>query len=70
MLCSLLFHYVHMQLGSQVVLFGGERDSGPLDDLWVLRGWQPGATPRWTQVKVKASPVPRFGHTLAVGECM
>jgi hypothetical protein len=59
-----------MQLGSQVVLFGGERDSGPLDDLWVLRGWQPGATPRWTQVKVKASPVPRFGHTLAVGECM
>ncbi|KAF6262053.1 hypothetical protein COO60DRAFT_1458807 [Scenedesmus sp. NREL 46B-D3] len=55
-----------LQLGSQVVLFGGERDSGPLDDLWVLRGWQSGATPRWTQVKVKASPAPRFGHTLTV----
>ncbi|WIA20924.1 hypothetical protein OEZ85_005266 [Tetradesmus obliquus] len=55
-----------VKLGSQVVLFGGERDSGPLDDLWVLRGWQPGATARWTQVKVKASPAPRFGHTLAV----
>jgi hypothetical protein len=22
----------------------------------VLRGWQPGATPHWTQVKVKAKP--------------
>lgn len=52
-----------------MVLFGGERDSGPLDDLWVLRGWQQGATARWTQVKVKASPAPRFGHTLAVGMC-
>lgn len=56
-----------LQYGSQALLFGGERDNGPLDDLWVLRGWRPGATPRWTQIKTKVSPSPRFGHSLAVG---
>lgn len=55
------------QVGSQVVLFGGERDNGPLDDLWLLAGFGPGETLRWTQVKLRTSPAPRFGHALAGG---
>lgn len=60
-----------VKLGAnQVVLFGGERDSGPLDDLWVLRGWAAGSLEplRWTAIKMKASPAPRFGHAMVTGE--
>lgn len=37
------------QLAGSVVLFGGEKDTGPADDVWVLTGAQ-GPEPRWTQV--------------------
>lgn len=67
------------------VLFGGERDSGLLDDLWLLqlpRAGGPGAAAqqdapaggtdgaaRWVQLRMKAAPAPRFGHALVGERC-
>jgi hypothetical protein len=55
------------QVGPQVLLFGGESDSGPLDDVWLLGGWGQGETLRWTQLRLRGSPQPRFGHAMAGG---
>jgi hypothetical protein len=54
-----------MQVGGQVVLFGGESDSGPLDDVWLLGGWGEGQTLRWTQLRLRTPPAARFGHAMA-----
>lgn len=54
-----------LQVGSQVVLFGGEADNGPQSDVWLLGGFAAGETLRWTPLQLKASPAPRFGHAMA-----
>ncbi len=64
------------------VLFGGERDSGLLDDCWLLQlpAWvagtgeergaaQPEAV-RWTQLRLRSGPAPRFGHALLGEWCV
>ena len=49
-----------------VALFGGERDNGLLDDLWIGRvtGDEAAAAMHWTPLRLKGAPPPRFGHAL------
>ena len=66
------------------VVYGGERDNGLLDDLWMLQ-LQPGRasetggsmgvadgkqgpTARWLPLRLRGGPSPRFGHAM-IGEC-
>ena len=50
-----------------MVLFGGESDNGPLDDVWLLGGWAQGEVLRWTQLRLRSAPASRFGHAMAAG---
>ncbi|EFJ44307.1 hypothetical protein VOLCADRAFT_121332 [Volvox carteri f. nagariensis] len=50
---------------NRVVIFGGERDSGLLDDLWTLKGADGSEAAKWTQIKLRPSPSGRFGHGMA-----
>ena len=54
--------------GGRLLIYGGERDLGsPLDDLWTLRGldMEESSPVRWTLIKLRPSPGPRFGHSLS-----
>jgi len=53
--------------GGRVILFGGERDTGVLDDLWSLKGLDGSEQLRWTQIKLRPGPSGRFGHSLTAG---
>ncbi|KAG2491620.1 hypothetical protein HYH03_009991 [Edaphochlamys debaryana] len=52
---------------NRVVIFGGERDAGVLDDLWTLKGADPaaGEPARWTLIRLRPAPAGRFGHAMA-----
>jgi len=64
---------------TSAVLFGGERDSGLLDDCWVLQlpggaaeaaadgggsSGQQQVKVKWIQLRMKGGPSPRFGHAV------
>ncbi|GIL71341.1 hypothetical protein Vretimale_2762 [Volvox reticuliferus] len=50
---------------NRVVIFGGERDTGLLDDLWTLKGVDGAEPAKWTQIKLRPAPPGRFGHAMA-----
>ncbi|KXZ51500.1 hypothetical protein GPECTOR_12g463 [Gonium pectorale] len=50
---------------NRVVLFGGERDAGVLDDLWTFKGADGSEPAKWTQIRLRPSPAGRFGHAMA-----
>ncbi|GLI63873.1 hypothetical protein VaNZ11_006989 [Volvox africanus] len=52
-------------LTNRVVIFGGERDTGLLDDLWTLKGVDGAEPAKWTQIKLRPAPSGRFGHAMA-----
>ncbi|GLC56715.1 hypothetical protein PLESTB_001138000 [Pleodorina starrii] len=56
---------VYHELSNRVVVFGGERDSGMLDDLWTLKGVDGSEAAKWTQIKLRPAPSGRFGHAMA-----
>lgn len=59
-----------------IALYGGERDNGVLDDVWVATVPSASATAaaaalgtalapvRWVQLRMRNPPPPRFGHTM------
>ncbi|GAX84183.1 hypothetical protein CEUSTIGMA_g11606.t1 [Chlamydomonas eustigma] len=49
-----------------LILLGGERDVGALDDLWSLKGLDGSEPLRWTQIHLKPCPPARFGHAIAL----
>jgi hypothetical protein len=54
--------------GGRLLVYGGEKDlGGALDDMWTLRGLDADESSpiRWTPIRLKPSPGPRFGHTLS-----
>ncbi|KAG2448710.1 hypothetical protein HYH02_006066 [Chlamydomonas schloesseri] len=50
---------------NRVVIFGGERDAGVLDDLWTLKGVDGTEPAKWTQIRLRPAPSGRFGHAMA-----
>eukprot|EP00198_Chlamydomonas_reinhardtii_P013324 XP_001702661.1 predicted protein [Chlamydomonas reinhardtii] len=50
---------------NRVVIFGGERDAGVLDDLWTLKGVDGSEPAKWTQIRLRPAPSGRFGHAMA-----
>lgn len=56
-----------VQATNRIVIFGGERDAGVLDDLWTLKGADGSEPAKWTQIKLRPAPAARFGHAIAGG---
>lgn len=55
-----------VSVNNRLLLLGGERDTGVLDDLWSLKGLDGSEPLRWTQIKLRPAPQARFGHAMAV----
>ena len=54
--CSLLLLPLYLQLGGgRLLLQGGERDAGALDDVWTLRGLDGTEQLRWGHVRFVGS---------------
>lgn len=54
-------------LGNRVLVFGGDTIStGPVNDLWSLRGVHDSTPPQWTHLQLEGPvPAPRRGHASA-----
>ena len=59
-------------LANRALVFGGDTvSSGPVNDLWSLRGVHDSTPPQWTQLTLEGSlPAPRRGHAVAAAEAL
>ena len=58
-----LYAAVFHDAGAQIILFGGNTEQGPTDDLWAFHS----SGENWTQIPASGdAPLPRYGHDAAI----